>query len=203
MRTLNLLFAVLLFVLFGFFIANVAMADLIPYNTYIASDWSDLHAKLDGKDGVTKHPDAAVSQPWGTVTYQGGGAVPSSTQLWIIANNDKQIVGELDMSSPGGYNFGDYGLGYGIYGDLSSTLTVDEGAASGESLIVAAEISGHYYAGSFTSGSLASGYTLTNEMCNIIVTNTEIGPVPEPGTMLLFGTGVIGVFGYVARRRMK
>ena len=27
--------------------------------------------------------------------------------------------------------------------------------------------------------------------------------IPEPGTWLLFGTGIIGLFGYVQRRRMK
>ena len=29
------------------------------------------------------------------------------------------------------------------------------------------------------------------------------GPIPEPGTMLLIGTGILGLLGYIRRRRMK
>ena len=32
---------------------------------------------------------------------------------------------------------------------------------------------------------------------------TIIGTIPEPGTMLLVGTAVLGVLGYLRRRRMK
>jgi len=31
----------------------------------------------------------------------------------------------------------------------------------------------------------------------------ELAPVPEPISMIFFGTGVVGVFGYVARKRMR
>jgi hypothetical protein len=29
------------------------------------------------------------------------------------------------------------------------------------------------------------------------------GEIPEPGTLLLLGTGVLGVLGYMRRRRMQ
>jgi hypothetical protein len=32
---------------------------------------------------------------------------------------------------------------------------------------------------------------------------TDVEPVPEPATMLLFGTGVAGLFGVAKRKRMK
>jgi len=36
-----------------------------------------------------------------------------------------------------------------------------------------------------------------------IVANPLVAPVPEPISMIFFGTGVVGVFGYVARKRLQ
>ncbi len=36
--------------------------------------------------------------------------------------------------------------------------------------------------------------------CNTATVSPTASPVPEPGTMLLFGTGLIGVAGYVRRK---
>lgn len=49
----------------------------------------------------------------------------------------------------------------------------------------------------FTTAIVASGSN------SVEVTAHAAAPIPEPGTWLLVGTGVIGGMGYISRRRMK
>jgi hypothetical protein len=167
--------------------------NMVPYDTYLASDWSDIHSKLGGKDGVEKHPDALFSQPGGDINFWDGNPVPADTQIWIIAADDRQVVGELDIQYDGGYDLSSNG----IYGDNSGG--VDEGASMNEILIVVAKIGDQYYQGSFISGSLASGYTLTDERCDIEITNNVIA-APEPATQALLGFGAVTL---LMRRRRR
>jgi len=59
-----------------------------------------------------------------------------------------------------------------------------------------------------TGSGWASGFTgrvdgLVIELANGDVGRLNLEPVPEPISMIFFGTGVVGVFGYVARRKMR
>jgi hypothetical protein len=41
------------------------------------------------------------------------------------------------------------------------------------------------------------------DLGTIYNTWADVSPIPEPGTMLLIGTGVVGLLGYLRRRRIK
>ena len=173
---------------FVFLTVETTNATMVPYNTYLASDWSDIHAKLDGMDGVEKHPDATYIQPWGYVNWEfGGGMLDPGTKLWIVGHDDHQVVGEVDMLGPGSYDFSTFGTTYGIYGDREETPSVDEGAGYNfEPLDILAYTGGKYYLGYFSQGLLTEGYqTLPpNDKLNNIKVTSVI--VPEPASITLF-----------------
>jgi len=181
------------FAVFIFFaIPQVATAGImLDYNTYLAPDWSDIHAKLDGMTGLKMYSEVYFSQPSGDITFQGDGDVPANTPIWIITANDRQVVGEVATFAPGGYDF----TSNGIAGN-KHVNGVDGGAEMNESLIVAAYIGSNYCQGSFISGPMASGYTLTDERCNIVITSTIL---PEPATLALLAAGA--AFALLRRRR--
>jgi len=171
---------------------------MLDYDTYINPWPSAVPSTLNGADGVDMATGASYSQPWGLVTYQiDGSFVPSGTKLWVIAANDKQVVGEVDMTGLGSYNFSGWGATYGVYGDDPGSSGVDEGASALEGLIVVAKIDGAYYQGCFATGStLAGGYQWTKQKNNIVITSTEI--TPEPATLMLLAAGTLTV---LVRRR--
>ncbi|GEM_PF-6259194 len=193
----SIVFTLVLTMFWGLATANPTM---LPYNTYLAADMSNIHSVLDGFDGVDKHPDALFSQPAGSATLAGSGLfLTADTQLWIIAADDKQVVGEIDVGpAAGSYNFSIWGSTYGIYGWAGDS--VDNGAKPGESLIVAAHIGDDYFLGSFVNGPLASGYGWTSGRNDIEITSTKIAPIPEPASILMGSIGV-AVVGWLRRRR--
>lgn len=175
--------------------SNTLAGPMLDYDTYISPWPNAIPGTLNGYDGVTGHPDALYSQPWGDVNWEtGGGQLLAGTQLWIIANDDHQVVGEVDMDVPGGYSFSILGA-TGIYGDSVGTGGVDEGASPLEGLIVLAEVGGKYYQGYFKAGSdLASGYQWTSDRNDILIT-------PEPATLALMAAG--GAATVLLRRRRE
>ena len=96
-RNFIILAAVWAAIMLLFCAVESAGADTIPYNTYIASDWSNLHALLDGKTGVDKAAGAMAIQPWGHINWEAGGQIQAGTQLWVVANNDRQVVGCINV----------------------------------------------------------------------------------------------------------
>lgn len=192
---------------FGFAPVAVPMAhgDMLPFNTYLQyDDLSDAYTVLDGMDGVEKHPDAYWSQPTGEVRFTDGSYAPAGIQLWFIAANDRQVVGELDMDSFGGYNFLEGGPTYGIYGD-DNYYYPDTGAAPQEPLMVLAFIDGVYYKGWFEDQPLSNGYEYTDGTDgwdDIIIDLDQPVPVfiPAAAPITLLAAGMVAL---LRRRRPR
>jgi len=175
---------------FIFAIPLVATAStMLPYNTYLASDWSDIHTKLDGKDGIIA-PATIYVKTFGDVWDAPGHMAPNAfRRAWVI-DSGWQVVGVVDFYFSV-YTFYD---GYGIFGN-SDLSPEDDGAEGGDILKLAVLNldTGCYYLGSFITGPLATdGYTLeaVDRECNIEVTSTVI---PEPATLTLLSIGGIGM----------
>jgi len=159
----------------------------------IESDYSNINV-LDGYDGIQAPGHAVISPPNGNVEKQGGDYM-DDVRLWFIGQ-DGQVSGMIDAM--GSYNF--KAGGYGIFADYGDTPNIDEGFDTGEDIMIAAwdPDTGKYFEGSFSSGSLASGYQPgIEETCDIAVTDNVI---PEPATIGLLGLGA-GALALTRRRR--
>ncbi|MBN1156887.1 hypothetical protein JXA85_04670 [Candidatus Woesearchaeota archaeon] len=176
--------------LFWFMVVSLVLAckatthsAMLPWNTYIASDWSDVYQKLDGMDSLQDPPIILRGQPSGDVRDSLGNALPNR-RIWIV-DEGWQIVGVAN-SYIGIYDFRD---DFGIFANHPMTPE-DEGAEGGDFLkLVVFDISiGTYNLGYFKTGTLATeGYNLTPGRCNIEVTDITI--IPEPSILILMSTG--------------
>ncbi len=54
-----------------------------------------------------------------------------------------------------------------------------------------------------TIHTVTGGYDPPDNYIGVFAVNTHYDPVPEPATMLLFGTGLVGLAGVTSRRRKK
>ncbi len=170
--------------------ATRAEATLVPFDTYLPDVCqATLHSVLDGMEGVEKYElNGWYSQPVGVASFEDGNTLPDGIQLWFIAANDKQVIGEIVLE----WGFGDFGfLGTdGIYGNDPSTF-VDDGAAFKEPIIVFAEINGYYHQGCFTTPPLDVGWDFTDASDG----HDDIAiKIPEPATLVLLGVSVLCLF---------
>jgi hypothetical protein len=183
--------------------SGTVASTMLDYDTYLASDFSDIHTVLDGMTGVNHDTDASWYQAAGFITFNaamqsimGVVDVPAGTPVWAITESDHQVVGFVKIGPADGYY--SFSGGYGIFGDGPGSS--DAGAVLGEQLIVAAAISGNYYSGSFVTGPLVSGYAEPDPplvLGNIEITDTIL---PEPAALALLAAGGIGL---LLRRRRR
>jgi hypothetical protein len=132
----------------------------------------------------------------GPVTFDGGGDVPANWILWFL-DEGEQPVGYYVITTPGWHDF--IITNYGIFGDLSSTPTIDEGATVNDTItIVAQSPLDKFFESYYVGGLTFSGDEIDRGALDIVVTNNEI--TPEPATLALMGIGA-GVAALTRRRR--
>jgi hypothetical protein len=97
--------------------------------------------------------------------------------------------------------------GFGVYSDLELMTGAGGkrflvGLSADYSTMGVLELSdnGMLITGSIT---IALGTNLSNGTYSLTSMEFAAADIPEPTTLLLLGTGALGAFGYVRRRRMK
>lgn len=129
-----------------------------------------------------------------------------STDFWLDSNDAREVVWTLGAPLSGSFNA--FGFELSDASDVSAnlTLTFSDGTYSDWSLITYPEANGNLKYVTVTSDKNILGGTLTfsNSTGNDGwgLDNVTVGKLPEPGTLLLMGLGLLGL-GAARRRTAK
>ncbi|MHB1025274.1 MAG: PEP-CTERM sorting domain-containing protein [Desulfobacteria bacterium] len=122
----------------------------------------------------------------GDLAFDSGGALYMSSKTNQLINIDTTSyvgtsVGPIGYSNVYGFAFGPDGVMYGVSGTSVFSIDLTTGAGSSPAVNYGGQGLGTAYGSSFYG---------------------ESAPVPEPGTMVLLGSGLVGLVGY-GRKKLK
>ncbi len=139
-------------------------------------------------------------------TGEFGREVLDDNDFWLDSNDAREVVWTLGAPLTGSFNA--FGFYLADASDISAnlTLTFSDGTSTGMDLITYPESNGSLKYVSVTSDmSIVNGtLTFSNSTGNDGwgINNVTVGNLPEPGTLLLMGLGLLGL-GAARRRAAK
>lgn len=139
-------------------------------------------------------------------TGEFGREVLADGDFWLDSNDAEEVVWTLGAPLTGSFNA--FGFYLADASDISAnlTLTFSDGSSSGFDIVTYPQSNGNVRYVSVTSGMSIVGGTLTfsNSSGNDGwgINNVTVGTLPEPGTLLLMGLGLLGL-GAARRRAAK
>jgi len=167
-----------------------------------------VYSSNTNKLGIYSYSDPNIYYTFDTLTATGTKANFSITKEGIFTTGDWSDGTYLEIEN--------FGNAFGFYLLSGSTKYYTEDDMNNKISALSYNIDGISWQLPTPSGS--GTYTGTGELDDWVLAFNEgsdfdfndgvyliedIEPIPEPATMLLFGTGVAGLFGVARRRRMK